>query len=106
MPDFAAASDSLYKTSKAKYVEWTPELTAKFEGLKGLLLSAKVVRSTQLDRDFVLETDVSKVGVGAVLKQRFVDGLKHPVGFFSKSLSGSERKCRVRAVDVRGHEGY
>ena len=43
-------------------------------------------------RDFILENDGSRIALGAVLKQRFEDtGLKHPVGFFSRSLTGSER---------------
>ncbi len=43
-------------------------------------------------RDFILETDGSLIALGAVLKQKFYDtGLEHPVGFFSRSLTGSER---------------
>ena len=39
-----------------------------------------------------LETDGSTVAVGEVLKQKFNDtNLKHPVGFFSRTLTGSER---------------
>ena len=100
VPDFAAASDSLYDTSKSKYVELKPELTAKFESLKELLLSANFVLTPQLDRNFVHETDASKVRVGAVLKQTFDYILEHPVGFFSKSLSGSERKYVVYELEM------
>ena len=43
-------------------------------------------------RDFILETDGSRIALGAVLKQKFDDtGLEYPVGFFSRSLTGSER---------------
>ena len=43
-------------------------------------------------RDFILETDGSRIALGTVLKQRFDDtGLEHPGGFFSRSLTGSER---------------
>ena len=43
-------------------------------------------------RDFILETDGSRIALGAVLKQRFDDTeLEHPVEFFSKSLTGSKR---------------
>ena len=45
-----------------------------------------------LQLDFILETDGSRIALGAVLKQKFEDsGLEHPVGFFSRSLTGSER---------------
>ena len=56
------------------------------------MLSAPVVRLPDGEKEFILETDGSKVVVGAELKQRFDDtSLKHPVGFFSRALSGSER---------------
>ena len=43
-------------------------------------------------RDFILETDGSRITLGVVLKQKFDDtGLEHSVGFFSRSLTGSER---------------
>ena len=73
-------------------VEWTADLSTKFEELKALMLSAPVVRLPDVDGEFILETDGSKVAVGAVLKQQYDDtGLEHPVGFFSRALSGSER---------------
>ena len=73
-----------------KVIDWTADLSAKFEELKTLMLSAPVVRLPDFE-EFILETDGSKVAVGAVLKQRFDDtGFEHPVGFFSRALSGSE----------------
>ena len=43
-------------------------------------------------RDFILKTDGSRIALGAVLKQQFDDTvLEYPVGFFSRSLTGSER---------------
>ena len=43
-------------------------------------------------RDFILETDGSRIALGAVLNKKFDDtGFEHPVGFFSRFLTGSER---------------
>ena len=43
-------------------------------------------------RDFILETDGSRIAFGALLNQKFDDtGFEHFVEFFSKSLTGSER---------------
>ena len=43
-------------------------------------------------RDFILETDGSRIALGSVLNQKFDDPvLEHPVGFISRSLTGSER---------------
>ena len=101
VPSFAHVSDALYKASKMKVVEWTAKLSAKFEELKALMLSTYVVRSLDVDGEFILETDGSKLAVGAVLKQRFNDtGLKHPVGFFSRALSGSERNYAAYKLEM------
>ena len=67
MPSFAHVSNALYKASKMKVVEWTADLSAKFEELKALMLSAFVVCLSDLDIKFILLTDGSKVAVGAVL---------------------------------------
>ena len=43
-------------------------------------------------QEFSLETDGSRVALGAVLKQQFSDtNLEHPVVYFSRSFVGSER---------------
>ena len=56
------------------------------------MLSAPVVRLPDVEGEFILKTDGSKVAVGAVLKQRFDDTKReHMVGFISRTLSGSER---------------
>ena len=53
------------------------------------------------ERHFILETDGSRVEVGAVLKQRFDDkGLKHLVGLFSRALTGSERNYAAYKVEL------
>ena len=45
---------------------------------------------------FVLETDASEIALGAVLKQTFIypsgEPIEHPVGFYSKSLTATERR--------------
>ena len=84
-----------------KVVEWTADLSAKFEELKALILSAPVVRLPDVDGEIILETDGRKVAVGAILKQRFNDTkLEHPVGFFSRALSGSERNYAAYELEM------
>ena len=51
------------------------------------------MRLPDFERYFIIETDGSRVAVGAVFKQRFEDtGLEHLVFLFSRALTGSERK--------------
>ena len=90
--NFAHISNPLYKVSRSSIVKWTPELNLSFEQLKQQLLEFRIVRMPYPQRDFILETDGSRIAIGAVLKQKFdVTGLEHPVGFYSRSLTGSER---------------
>ena len=82
-------------------MEWTPELNLSFDKLKQQVLEPRIVRMPDPQSDFILETDGSRIAFGAVLKQKFdYTKLEHPVGFFSRSLTGSERNCRIRAGNV------
>ena len=56
---FAHVSDSLYKASKMKVIDWTADLSTKFEKLKTLMLSAPVVRLPDVEKEFILNTDGS-----------------------------------------------
>ena len=53
------------------------------------------------ERLFIFETDGSRVAVEAVLKQRFDNtGLEHPVSFFSKAFTDSERNYAAYQVKL------
>ena len=65
------------------------------------MLSAPVVRLPVIEHDFILETDASRIAVGAVLKQHFLDtGLEHPVRFFSRALTGSKRNYGAYKLEM------
>ena len=92
IPNFAHISCPLYKVSRSSIVEWTPELNFSFDKLKQQLLEPWIVRMPDPQRDFILETDGSRIVLGPVLKQKLDEtGLEHPVGFVSRSLTYSER---------------
>ena len=58
-----------------------------FEQLKQACMNSPVLAFADYTRDFLLETDASKEGLGAVLCQKQEDGWLHPVAYGSQALS-------------------
>ena len=71
IPNFAKTVGPLYTLTK-KDVEfvWTPQSQIVFEKLKKLLTSAPVLAFPDFSVPFILETDASLQGLGAVLAQQ------------------------------------
>ena len=58
--------------------------------LKKTYLEAPVFSFADFNKVFHLETDVSKLGLGAVLSQKQTDGGYHPIAYMRKSLTVHE----------------
>ena len=84
------------KTKKPSLIEWTEELNKSFEKLKAALISAPVLTFPSKNGRFILDTDASHDGIGAVLSQ--VQGSEEKViAYASRKLSQSERQyCITR----------
>ena len=54
-------------------------------------MKAPVLSFADYSKPFLLETDASKDGFGAVLLQKGDDGRCHPIAYGSKALSKSEK---------------
>lgn len=61
--------------------EWTPTADKAFTDLKKALCKAPVLGLPDFALSFVLETDASGIGMGAIFSQR-----NHPIAFFSKTF--------------------
>ena len=59
--------------------------------LKERITSEPVLVFPDFNKTFLLETDSSKEGLGAVLSQKQDDGCYHPVVFGSRTLTKSEQ---------------
>lgn len=60
-----------------------------------LLTEVPVLAAPTFDQSFQLQVDASNVGVGAVLLQRYEDGIDHPIGFFSRKLNSYQLNYSV-----------
>ena len=94
-------------------VVWTPECAAAFEKLKSLLCSAPVVQAPNFEKQFIVQTDASERGVGAVLSQLDESGADHPVAYFSRKLlpreerySTVEKECLAVKLGIKAFRVY
>lgn len=80
---------------------WTEECQAAFEHLKSKLGSAPVLAYPSVNFPYILETDGSGRGVGAVLsQQQDDDGQVHPVAFASHSLTAAECNYGISELET------
>ena len=68
---------------KKEEVLLTPEAIEAFQQLKVKCMTAPVLAFANFTKPFLLETDASGDGLGAVLQQKQADGKYHPVAFAS-----------------------
>ena len=95
VPLFAKLAHSLHAlTRKGAVFDWDSNCQKAFDSLKQRLKEAPVLAYPQFDRNFILETDASGMGLGAVLSQVQEDGKPHPIAFASRALSPCEKKLR------------
>ncbi|KAG5847077.1 hypothetical protein ANANG_G00122120 [Anguilla anguilla] len=93
IPNFASIATPLHDlTSKNRpnRVSWTAETEAAFGTLRQTLCSEPVLVTPAFDQTFVLQTDASMGGIGAVLSQ-IREGAEHPVTYISRKLMKHER---------------
>jgi transposase InsO family protein len=78
---------------KKKKAQWKfdDEEKEAFDLLKKRLCSAPVLRHPDLSKPFILSTDASGYGIGAVLSQEFEDG-EHPISYASVTLQDEQTR--------------
>jgi len=77
-------------TMKNRKFDWTPECESAFRKIKDLLVAAPILSCPDYSREFVIQTDASGYGIGAVLTQPYPEGEK-VICYLSRSLSKQER---------------
>jgi len=116
IPDYASIAAPLSDlTKKAAPIQvfWTDSCERAFQQLKRMLCATPVLHTPDFDNTFVLQTDASDRGVGAVLSQCDAQGQDHPVAYFSKKFlpreerfSTVEKECLAIKLAVQAFKVY
>ena len=115
IPQFADIALPLTDRTKKgcpELVKWTEECERAFRTLKEKLIAKPIMILPDVNKPFVLRTDASDRGIGAVLMQDQGDGL-HPVAYASKKLLDAEtryatieKECMAIVWGVKKFEPY
>uniref|UniRef100_A0A1I7UWV7 RNA-directed DNA polymerase n=2 Tax=Caenorhabditis tropicalis TaxID=1561998 RepID=A0A1I7UWV7_9PELO len=105
--NFAKMASSLTPlTSPRVPWKWETEQEESFQNLIKSICEAPVLMQPDVEaaidgsRPFMIYTDASHQGVGAVLAQEGEDGEQHPIAFMSKSLSPAEKKYHITDLEA------
>ncbi|KAI2647274.1 Retrovirus-related Pol polyprotein from transposon 17.6 [Labeo rohita] len=93
IPNFSSIASpltDLTRKGQPEKIEWSPEAERAFQRVKKALTSEPVLRAPDFTRPFLVQTDASDTGLGAVLSQ-VTDGQEHPVIYISRKLTKPER---------------
>ncbi|KAL8096190.1 hypothetical protein AgCh_037224 [Apium graveolens] len=87
---YSVISKPLTDQLKKGAFSWNENSHTAFEALKHALISSPVLVVPDFSKEFVVETDASRDGIGAVLMQE-----KHLIAFISKTLGPKWQKLSV-----------
>ena len=80
------------KDKKSEHVDLSPEACEVFDRLKAACLQAPILALPDFNKPFLLETDASGRGLGAVLSQKQADGRYHPIAYASRVMNETEQR--------------
>ena len=86
-------------TKKGVEYDWTEECQSAFETLKGKLTQASILGYPDFDKMFYLFTDVSGIGLGAVLVQKDDQGKEKVIAYASRTLNVYEQNYSAQELE-------
>ena len=98
--DYAMIADPLFKVSnKNKEFYWEEAQVIAFDTIKHKLVTAPVLAHPCYNKPFVINTDASTRGLGAVLQQEERDQL-HPIAYGSQALSKEQVNWHINQLET------
>ena len=101
IPNLSRIASPLYcLTRKNTPFLWSHSCRESFEKLKALLTSTPVLAFPNFQQPFILETDASGCGLGAVLAQQQEDGSTRPIAYASRGLQKHEQNYSISELEA------
>ena len=100
--NYAKIAYSLHSlTRKGAMFQWLADCETTFETLRTKLLTSPLLAYyPDFSKDFTLETDASKFGLGTILSQYQDDQKLHPVAYASRSISTTEANYTITDLET------
>jgi RNase H-like domain found in reverse transcriptase len=89
-------------TKKDKKFEWSTKCQEAFDTMKKQFMEELVLLMPDQSKPFQIESDTSKMAIGAVLTQLNSNGNRHPVAFLSKTFSETKKKYEIYDRELLG----
>ena len=80
------------KDKKSEHIDLSPDAHEAFNCRKAACLQAPILAFPDFNKPFLLETDASGRGLGAVLSQKQADGRYHPIAYVSCVMNKTEQR--------------
>ena len=92
------AGDVKTKYNKRRAIVWTPDLQSRVDGVIDTLQSPAVMAFPDFESPFILNTDASGYGLGAVLYQKQgEEKLNRVISYASRTLTDAERNYHLHS---------
>ena len=109
----AVPLSNLTKKALPDKIIWSQECDDSFMLLKRTLCQSPILQNPNFSKEFVLQTDASDCGVGAVLSQQDDNRVDRPVAYFSRKLlpretrySTIEKECLAIKLGIEAFRVY
>ena len=104
IPNLAKRTAELTKlTAKrfAKKIEWNEILKNEFEDVKQAMMCDPVMAFPDFEKEFIVTTDASKVGMGATLSQMYENG-ERVIAYASRCTTPAEKNYGITQLEAAG----
>lgn len=101
VPNYGSIAKPLYAlTSKEMTFQWSQECQEPFSYLKDALVSDPILALPNFEKEFILSTDASSIGIGCVLSQYDNTNSLKPVAYAGRSFTDPETRFTVTEQEL------